>query len=90
MALQASASPEPLLPFCTCTGLGPKFSGGCLTLQPTSPWTPAMLTICAGGGSEWLGEATYKGPGFDCAMPTPVTQVRVCVASSTGTSRISS
>ncbi|KAJ8782814.1 hypothetical protein J1605_009422 [Eschrichtius robustus] len=43
------ASPAPLPLSCCCAGLGPASSRECLTLRPTSPWTPAMPSSCAGG-----------------------------------------
>lgn len=85
----ASASPELLLPSCCCAGLGPRSSGGCPTLQPTSPWTPAMPTRCAEAEWGWLGEATA---GWDLTVLHSLgrPRCRVCVARSPGTSRTTS
>lgn len=41
--------PAPLPLSCCCAGLGPASSEERLTLQPTSPWTPAMTSRCARG-----------------------------------------
>lgn len=49
VGLRASGSPAPPPPSYCCAGLGPRSSGECLTLQPTSLWTPAMPTRYAGG-----------------------------------------
>lgn len=85
----ASASPELLLPSCCCAGLGPRSSGGCPTLQPTSPWTPAMPIRCAEAEWGWLGEATA---GWDLTVLHSLgrPRCRVCVARSPGTSRTTS
>ena len=52
--LGASVSPGPLPLSCCCAGLVPASSGECLTLQPTSPWTPTTPTRCAQRVDEWL------------------------------------
>lgn len=74
MALGASTSPEPPPPSWCCAGLGPRSSGECQTLQPTSPWTPAMLTRCAWGPvSGWTGPRWTQ---IDCSTPTSAAQVQ--------------
>lgn len=51
---RASVFPAPPPPSYCCAGLGPRSCGECLTLQPTSLWTPAMpARYAAGPASGW-------------------------------------
>lgn len=87
--LGASVSPGPLPLSCCYAGLVPASSGECLTLQPTSPWTPTTPTRYAQRAGEWLGLAAV---GLDLTVLCPLLwpRCRVCAAPSPEISRMTS